>query len=178
KYEKHVREAHEQKQSATNFFIGNKTEIEERASLLRSELLKVQHALNDLEMEVKQLNKDLQLQKRNKQKLVNWKVKNAQLLESLAEKVEKYERWKQYDVDKLLVELDKKRLEVQQLSSLEQRIQKKNQTLSQKHQREIEKLKKRLKQEIQLKNRALLKLGGMKQVDDHETNEAKIWHEK
>jgi hypothetical protein len=43
---------------------------------------------------------------RNKQKLVNWKVKNAQLMQNMQEKVEKYERWKQYDVDKLLVELE------------------------------------------------------------------------
>lgn len=45
---------------------------------------------------------------RSGQALVHWKVEKSQLLEQLQSKLSKFERWNNIDVDKLLVELDKK----------------------------------------------------------------------
>lgn len=84
---------------------------------------------------------------RNKQKLINWKVKNAQLMQNMQEKVEKYERWKQYDVDKLLVELENLKVQAEKLSEVEAELNRKTIEEEAHTAQRIAELKRRLKKE-------------------------------
>ena len=52
--------------------------------------------------------KELDLANRNKQSLLTWKVAKTQLLAELEARVQKYEKWSHHDVDKLLLDIEKK----------------------------------------------------------------------
>ena len=52
--------------------------------------------------------KELDLANRNKQSLLPWKVAKTQLLAELEGRVKKYEKWSHHDVDKLLLDIEKK----------------------------------------------------------------------
>lgn len=54
-----------QTESESTQYYGNKTEIEERANLLRQELQDTQNKLSSTELEAEQLRKELQLQVRD-----------------------------------------------------------------------------------------------------------------
>lgn len=167
----------EEKENMKEEYFNTKQQIEERQTLLRQELVKTQQTLSNTEMEVEQLRKDLQLQIKNKQKLVSWKVKNAQLLEQLEEKVDKYERWNQYDVDKLILELDKKKTELKKLSGLEQKMSRKADIIEQKSAKKLEEVTKKLKREQMLKESAFGKLTIIR-TDQEVQIDTTLWQKK
>jgi hypothetical protein len=178
KYQKKIREADEERDAIKKRFFGNTEKIEAREQMLRKELVKTQEILNSTEMEVEQLKKDLQLQIKNKQKLVNWKVKNAQLLDELEEKVDKYERWNQFDVDKLVLELEKTKKEVAQYNKLRTRLDQKTEQLESKSKRTIDNLKKQLQKEQKLKSHAIGKLNSIKDEKEEGGSEEGEWQKK
>jgi myosin heavy subunit len=177
KYEKRVREAEEERENSKRIYFGNKSKIEERENLLRQQLIKTQQLLSNMEMEVEQLRKDLQLQIKNKQKLVNWKVKNAQLLDELEVKVEKYERWNKVDVDKLLLELEKKKQELEAYTRTKTRENKKSDYVENKTKKTVEVLKKKLQKEKDLKSKVMQKMEEMHQEMEH-GHESGTWQRK
>lgn len=153
-------------QKATREFWSNREKVEERENLLRQQLLAAQNSLNAAEIELEQLRKDLQLQMKNKQQLVHWKVKNAHLLSDLESRVKKYERWKTVDVDKLLLELEKKDSEIRQLSDSESKTNRRSALLEGQKDKEIHRLRRLVDQEQTLKQQAFDKLAALREEID------------
>ncbi|KAL0482170.1 hypothetical protein AKO1_013367, partial [Acrasis kona] len=177
KYERRVRQAEDEKENAKKIYFGNKSKIEERENLLRQQLMKTQQLLSNMEMEVERLRKDLQLQIKNKQKLVNWKVKNAQLLDELEVKVEKYERWNKVDVDKILLELEKKKQELEHYTKTKTKDSKKSDFVENKSKKTIDLLKKKIVKERDMKEKVLQKMEEMHQ-DKDQGHEAGTWQRR
>eukprot|EP01028_Stygiella_incarcerata_P014071 TRINITY_DN899_c0_g1_i5.p2 TRINITY_DN899_c0_g1~~TRINITY_DN899_c0_g1_i5.p2 ORF type:complete len:1039 (+),score=361.27 TRINITY_DN899_c0_g1_i5:3665-6781(+) len=162
KYERRLRRATAERQKATREFWSSREKVEERENILRQQLLATQNALNAAEIELEQLRKDLHLQMKNKQQLVHWKVKNAQLLSDYEEKVKKYERWEQVDADKLLVELERREVELQKLSRLEETATRKTELLGTAKEKEIMRLQVRLAEEQRVKQQAFDRLEALR----------------
>lgn len=177
KYEKRIKDMEVDKEKMKEQYYADKHQTEERLNLLRQELMKTQQTLSSAEMESEQLRKDLQLQIKNKQKLVSWKVKNAQLLEQLEEKVEKFERWNQFDVDKLLLELEKKRKDVNHFEEMEKKIDRKAELAEHKNNKKLDLLKRKLKKEQKMKVQLSEKLATAR-ADVDVSQDAGIWQKK
>ena len=129
KYEAQLQEAERFKKEVTKSYWATLQSIEEKESVLRQSLLTAQSSLNTQEMQVEQLRKELEVQLKTKQLLVQWKVKNVQMLEELETKVKKYERWSTVDVDAMLTELEEKNRDLERLQGVEQKFAKNSDAL-------------------------------------------------
>eukprot|EP00762_Andalucia_godoyi_P002578 ANDGO_03363.mRNA.1 hypothetical protein AMSG_04194 len=158
RFERVVRKEVHEREKMQREYWANRERVEERETILRQQLVATQSALHSAEVELEQLRKDLNMQMKNKQQLVHWKVRNAQVLTDLEEKVKRYERWSHIDVDKLLIEIEKKDVALRQFASVEEKVQRKTNIIEDQKDREIKKLLKRLADEQRIKMQALSKL--------------------
>eukprot|EP00818_Percolomonas_sp_WS_P000193 CAMPEP_0117435588 /NCGR_PEP_ID=MMETSP0759-20121206/560_1 /TAXON_ID=63605 /ORGANISM="Percolomonas cosmopolitus, Strain WS" /LENGTH=2262 /DNA_ID=CAMNT_0005227143 /DNA_START=110 /DNA_END=6898 /DNA_ORIENTATION=+ len=172
KLERQLVEAETEKESTNKMYWTNKAKIEERENMLRQELIKVQQELSNAQMEIGELKKEVNVQKKNKQKLRIWKVKNKQLLDELEHKVQSYEKWNKYDVDKLLLEKERLMQEVQKYAKMEVRLSKQSQIVERKSKRQVLEMKRRLVREQKLKTRAFSKLEEIRITDGDEPLDA------
>mmetsp|Transcript_13593 Transcript_13593/g.24229 ORF Transcript_13593/g.24229 Transcript_13593/m.24229 type:complete len:2316 (-) Transcript_13593:702-7649(-) len=186
-YEKKLAQAEQEKEESSSQYWGNQKTIEEKEELLRQQLAQTQNSLSQCEMEVEQLRKDLQLQLKNKKDLVTWKVTHSKTLEEMTKKIKKYEKWSQYDMDKVLLEMEKKKADVQKVMATV-----KDSDSGRPHpdttvqapgsdnrkDREIQKLKLQLLKEQKLKAKAFQKLDQIRQADGEEAPDAGEWHHK
>lgn len=187
KLERQLNESENEKEATNKMYWTNKVKIEERENLLRQELLKLQQELSNSQMEITELKKEVSIQKKNKQKLRIWKVKNKQLLDELESKVKSFEKWNKYDVDKLLLEKERLMEEVQKYAKMEARLSKQSQIVERKSQRQVQEIKRRLNHEQKLKSQAFMKLeevrleGGNESFDfsrPSTSNSASMWHKR
>jgi hypothetical protein len=155
------REVHERERLQRDFWA-NRERVEERETILRQQLVATQNALHAAEMELEQLRKDLGLQMKNKQQLVHWKVRNAQVMAELEAKVRKFERFANVDVDKLLIDMEKKDQALRQMVSVEDKVAKAKALVEEKKDKEIRVLQRKLADEQKVKAAALARLDNIR----------------
>eukprot|EP01079_Euglenida_sp_SAG-EU17-18_P002264 gene2264-71_t len=139
-------------------FWNNREVAEEKEDMMRNQLLFTQNALSAAEIEVEKLAKDVATQMRSKKELVAWKAAYGKKLEELQSKAKKYEKWGQYDVSTLVMELGKAKKEILKLQQIEQEQAKLKSFHNKREQKEIQILKNRVSHEHRLKMKAFERL--------------------
>lgn len=170
RYEKRVREAETEKEMATEEFFGDKQQLEMRQNLLRQSLIKTQSTLSNAEKEIEEIRSELKMEIKNKERLRIWKNKHAELFDQLQKRIEQYERWSKYDVDKLVLELEKRREQVKQLEQIEKRMNRKTELLERQSQKQLEEMRRRLQRETSLKTKAFQRLESLEPKTSSRSN--------
>jgi len=165
KYEKRLRDAEDDVENSEKQYWSSKAKIEERENMLRREMVKLQSELSNANMEIQELRKEVNVQKRNKQRLRIWKVKNKQLLDELEQKVKNYEKWNKHDVDKIILEKDQMAKQLSHYHQMENKLSKQSGIIEKRSKRQVETMKKALKQERSLKARAFAQLEQTRSFD-------------
>eukprot|EP01012_Entosiphon_sulcatum_P031854 TRINITY_DN40584_c0_g1_i1.p1 TRINITY_DN40584_c0_g1~~TRINITY_DN40584_c0_g1_i1.p1 ORF type:complete len:2384 (-),score=596.24 TRINITY_DN40584_c0_g1_i1:67-7218(-) len=180
-YEKKLAQAEQEKEESSSKYWGNKKAIEEKEELMKQQLAHTQNMLSQTEMEVEQLRKDLQLQLKNKKDLVSWKVMHSKMMDDMNKKVKKYEKWSQYDMDKLLLDLEKKKAEVeaQKSQAVDAQTVQQMKSIEVQKDKEIQRLRAQLQKESRLKTKAFQKLDHLRMSGSVEpTEDVSVWQRK
>jgi chromosome segregation ATPase len=116
-YDKRLKNVEAEREQASRQLYQDKTETQKQLTILQSRLHETNSALTAAESERDKLRKELDLANRNKQSLLTWKVAKTQLLADMESRVKKYEKWSHHDVDKLLLDIEKKDAEIRHLNA-------------------------------------------------------------
>ncbi|KNC47960.1 uncharacterized protein AMSG_04194 [Thecamonas trahens ATCC 50062] len=161
-FEKKIRDEQRERVKKTKKLFEIRETMEQDKEMLTQLLATTQNALSNAEAEVETLRKNLELQQRNKKSLVHWKVTKSHLLDSLQAKVDRYERWGNIDVDKLLLELDRKDGELVELRDKVARMERVVELDGRRRARALGKLKSQLELERSLKEQAFEEVEGLR----------------
>jgi hypothetical protein len=107
-YDKRLNRMEAEKLESHTALMRDKEDKTKQMAVLEQRLNDTNLALAAAESERDKLRKELDLANRNKQALLTWKVAKTQLLAELEGRVKKYEKWSHHDVDKLLLDIEKK----------------------------------------------------------------------
>eukprot|EP00761_Pharyngomonas_kirbyi_P003588 gb/GECH01003592.1/.p1 GENE.gb/GECH01003592.1/~~gb/GECH01003592.1/.p1 ORF type:complete len:2175 (+),score=481.06 gb/GECH01003592.1/:1-6525(+) len=158
KFKRQIEKSKQEKDTTAKEYWKNKEQIEQEEDRLRQKLFDTQNQLSTTEMEVEKLRSDLESQVKTKQSLVKWKVKNAQLIHQLSQKLKNYQKISQFDVDELLNQLKQKEEMVDELSAKHQELENELQSEEVKYERIVSTLRDKLQQENESKNLAFKEL--------------------
>jgi hypothetical protein len=162
-FDKKMHRMDEERSNATRELYMSRDEVEQKLALFKSQLEETQAALSAAEIEREKLKKELELAQRNKQVLMQWKLAKTALLVELEAKVKQYERWQHVDVDKLMVELEKRESDVRLAVSQNPELARKHRELIEsKSSKELSRLQRQLTIEQRLKQEAFRKLEEMR----------------
>ena len=161
-FEKRVREERRERVKKTKKLFEMREAMEQDKEMLTQLLATTQNALSNAESEVETLRKNLQLQQKNKKALVHWKVTKSHVLEALQEKVDRYEKWGNVDVDKLLLELDRKDAELHELRDRTTRMERIVELEKRRKGRQLNELHSALASERALKTQAFDEVEGLR----------------
>jgi len=158
-YDKKLQALQTEKLEASRELYQDRAETQKQMEIMQTRLQETNLALAAAEAERDKLRKELDLANRNKQSLLTWKVAKSQQLADLEAKVKKYEKWSNHDVDKLLLDIERKESELKSLHSHDPTdIARHRAMLDANSRKEVEKLRKQLVQEQRLKLEAFQKL--------------------
>uniref|UniRef100_A0A7S4NV28 Uncharacterized protein n=1 Tax=Guillardia theta TaxID=55529 RepID=A0A7S4NV28_GUITH len=158
-YDKRLQVMQTEKLEASRELYQDKAETQKQMEVMQTRLQETNLALAAAEAERDKLRKELDLANRNKQSLLTWKVAKSQQLADLEAKVKKYEKWSGHDVDKLLLDIERKEAELKTLHAHDPTdIARHRAMLDANSKKEVEKLRKQLQQEQRLKLEAFQKL--------------------
>jgi len=158
-FDKQLTKVELEKQHANKELYLSRDEVEQKMAMLHKQLSETQSSLLAAEIERDKLRKELELAVRNKQTLLQWKVAKAMLLEELEMKVRKFERWSHIDVDKLLIELERKDTELKQIQTTNtEAVRRHQQLVETKASKDIKRLRAQILHEQRMKNEAFQKL--------------------
>eukprot|EP00760_Papus_ankaliazontas_P009029 PhM_4_TR13957/c0_g1_i1/m.101192 len=186
-YQKKLEGAAKEVEEARTAHWGNKEATQKEKDDLRNQLSATSHKLTQVETEVEHLRKDLQLQLKNKKDLVALKVHQASVVEELQKKLRKYDRWANIDVDRLVLEYERKQAEEKRVAGEDGELghgtaratteHDRVREIEASHQRELQRLSKALGHERTLKAKAFETIEQMRQ-QDNEASEAYLWQRK
>ena len=181
-YQKKIDALEKEKLETSGRYWGDKEHVEEKEELMRQQLHATQKNLSATEMEVEQLLRDLDLQEKKKKHLVAWKVAHSRLLEDVARKTKRYEKYERQDMDKLLrtLEKDEKTPGASKTTPAQPPVSPvPNQTAGSDVvvSKEILKLKEEVRRERRLKSKAFQKLTELREDQDTLTDEM-VWQKK
>eukprot|EP00698_Gefionella_okellyi_P023644 TRINITY_DN8133_c0_g1_i2.p1 TRINITY_DN8133_c0_g1~~TRINITY_DN8133_c0_g1_i2.p1 ORF type:complete len:2292 (-),score=619.73 TRINITY_DN8133_c0_g1_i2:5038-11871(-) len=135
---------------------------EQKVRILKQQLHTAQSALAATASDMDTLRRDVDRQTANKQALAHWKVEHGRRVQELEEKLKKYEQWGAIDINKVMLQLEKKEQEISRLRHLEERATSRGTTgedsLSRVKEQEILRIKKQLQHEKKIKLEAFAKL--------------------
>jgi hypothetical protein len=162
-YDKRLHKMEAEKLASHTSLMQDKDDKTKKMAVLEQRLQDTNMALAGAESERDKLKKELDLANRNKQALLTWKVAKTQLLTELEGRVKKYEKWSHFDVDKLLLDAEKKEAELAALKAQNpEELSRHKSIMHNNTKKELEKLRRQLHSEQRLKLEAFQKLDALR----------------
>ena len=162
-YDKRLNKMEAEKLASHTSLMQDKEDKTKQMAILEQRLNDTNLSLASAESERDKLRKELDLANRNKQSLLTWKVAKTQLLAELEGRVKKYEKWSHHDVDKLLLDIEKKDADFAALKAQDpNELGRHRAMMDQNTRKELEKLKRQLHAEQRLKLEAFQKLDALR----------------
>eukprot|EP00002_Diphylleia_rotans_P002201 TRINITY_DN1137_c0_g1_i1.p1 TRINITY_DN1137_c0_g1~~TRINITY_DN1137_c0_g1_i1.p1 ORF type:complete len:2066 (-),score=432.43 TRINITY_DN1137_c0_g1_i1:1174-7371(-) len=165
-FSKKLRKLEDEKNTINKSLWETRDEMEQKEAILRQQLAASQRALSNREQEIDVLRKELDQQQRSKNTLIQWKVSKTHQLAEMESKLAQYEKWKNLNVDKLLLDLEKKEADLRKYTQSEDRAAKQTEITEMRAQKELARIKIELTKEKKLKQDAFFRLEELKKKTD------------
>jgi chromosome segregation ATPase len=157
-YEKKLRKLEQDLQKKVEQLNQYDEPLEQREIILRRQLVDTHSALDRADLQIENLRKELERQLSSTKELTNWKSDKTAMIAEAQTKSEQFKRWNSLNVDKLVLNLRKKDQEIKGVKSKLDNHSRETDLLKEQHRRELKELKKKLKEERNMKLAALHRL--------------------